>query len=165
MLVLIDGDNYIFNDDLIRDRVDGGIKAAQMLHAHIRQEMLELGQETHGCRIVVRIFASTAGLSRALSNAGILSSEPRALAPFAAAFTRSQGLFEFVDAGDKMENADFKIRGSYHLATRTLPEAESIQKCFICSSRAINVDIYSLPVVTTLAIYHFLLPTMAVKIL
>ena len=63
---------------------------------------------------MTRVYANLSGLSKALSRAGIVGNEARALAPFTSSFTRSQDLFDFIDAGDKKEGADFKIRGTLH---------------------------------------------------
>lgn len=60
---------------------------------------------------MVRIYANLQGLSKASARLGLCGGEARALAPFTAGFTRAQELFDFVDAGDKKEAADFKIRG------------------------------------------------------
>jgi hypothetical protein len=71
-----------------------------------------LRSDAEQCRIMVRVYANLAGLSKTLARAGLTGHEARSLAPFSANFTRSQDLFDFVDAGDKKEGADFKIRGS-----------------------------------------------------
>jgi hypothetical protein len=60
---------------------------------------------------MVRIYANLQGLSKASARSNLCGGEARALAPFSASFTRAQELFDFVDAGDKKEGADFKIRG------------------------------------------------------
>lgn len=59
---------------------------------------------------MVRVYANLSGLSKSLSKAGLVGNEARSLAPFAASFTGSQDLFDFVDAGDK-DGTDLKIRG------------------------------------------------------
>lgn len=62
---------------------------------------------------MVRIYANLQGLSKASARLNLCGGEARALAPFTAGFTRAQELFDFVDAGDKKEGADFKIRGTF----------------------------------------------------
>ena len=52
-------------------------------------------------------------LSKTLSKAGLTGPEKRSLAPFAASFTRSIDLFDFVDAGELEDNAGFKIRATF----------------------------------------------------
>ena len=62
-------------------------------------------------RVVVRVYANFAGLSRKLVRVGINGSVGD-LVVFASGFTRSQPLFDFVDAGYGKEGADYKIRGT-----------------------------------------------------
>lgn len=64
---------------------------------------------------MVRAYTNLAGLSKALARAGLSGNEARSMAPFCANFTRAHDLFDFVDAGDKKENADFKIRELFRL--------------------------------------------------
>jgi hypothetical protein len=115
VLVLVDGDGYIFDDALIKAGAEGGVKAANLLNAAVKEWLLRSGHDVADCRIMVRIYTNLAGLSKALARAGLSGNEARSLAPFAASFTRAQDLFDFVDAGDKKENADFKIREMFRL--------------------------------------------------
>lgn len=62
---------------------------------------------------MVRIYANLAGLSKAAAKAKLCGFDKRALAPFVASFNRSNDLFDFVDAGELKENADFKIRAMF----------------------------------------------------
>jgi hypothetical protein len=57
----------------------------------------------------------SAGLLKAIAKMGFVGFQARSFAPLLARFTRSQDLFDFVDARDKKEAADFKIRGSWLL--------------------------------------------------
>jgi hypothetical protein len=98
---------------LIRKGLEGGVDAAQLLQQQVRGclSRLENG-DADRYRIVVRIYANLKGLSKALALAGGQAGhEARSLAPFTSSFTRSQELFDFVDAGDKKDGADFKIKG------------------------------------------------------
>lgn len=63
------------------------------------------------CRVMVRVYANLVGLSKILTQGGILKNEPRSLSIFTSAFTRAHELFDFVDAGEKKEGSDYKIRG------------------------------------------------------
>lgn len=63
---------------------------------------------------MVRIYANVLGLSKSLARAGLVGHEARSMAAFTSSFTRSEDLFDFVDAGDKKEGADHKIRGLSH---------------------------------------------------
>lgn len=60
---------------------------------------------------MVRIYSNVLGLSKSLARVGLVGNEARSLSHFTASFTRSEDLFDYVDAGDKKEGADHKIRG------------------------------------------------------
>jgi hypothetical protein len=113
VLVLVDGDGYIFNDDLVRQGADGGSSAARMLIDAVKASLRRKGLEH--CHVMVRIYANVAGLSKALSKNGLAGAEKRSFAPFIGNFNRSYGLADFVDAGELKENADFKLRAMLHL--------------------------------------------------
>lgn len=82
------------------------------------------------CRVMVRIYANLAGLSKAVSKAKLCGAEKRALAPFVASFNRSNDLFDFVDAGELKENADFKIRAMFVSPPRpSCPHPSYTKRC------------------------------------
>lgn len=108
VLVIVDGDGYIFKDDFLRQGADGGTQAAHHLNGVLKQSLREKNLEN--CDIMIRIYANLANLSRTLSKHGLATPDKRSLAPFVASFNRSYGLVDFVDAGEFKENADFKIR-------------------------------------------------------
>ena len=111
VLVLIDGDGYVFDDDMVSKGTEGGQQAARLLNEAVKNSLRSRGLDH--CRIMVRVYANLAGLSKALSKAKLAGPEKRSLAPFTANFTRSNDLFDFVDAGELKENADFKIRAMF----------------------------------------------------
>ncbi|KAK3070399.1 hypothetical protein LTR53_010546, partial [Teratosphaeriaceae sp. CCFEE 6253] len=113
VLVLVDGDGYIFDGNLICDKENGGQRAAQLLDDAIKRSLRDRGLEQ--CRIMVRIYANVSGLSKALSKVKLVGPEKRSLAPFAANFTRTNDLFDLVDAGELKENADAKLRALFRL--------------------------------------------------
>jgi hypothetical protein len=123
VLVLVDGDGYIFNEDLIGKGSDsdssaerlarGGTNAARQLNDAVKTSLCRKGLEH--CQIMARVYANVAGLSKALSKAGLVGAEKRSFAPFIASFNRSSGLSDFVDAGELKENADFKLRALLQL--------------------------------------------------
>ncbi|KAB5578859.1 hypothetical protein GE09DRAFT_990293 [Coniochaeta sp. 2T2.1] len=124
VLVLVDGDGYIFNEDLIGTKsvegegnaerlARGGSNAARQLNDAIRTSLRRKGLEH--CQVMVRVYANVTGLSKALSKAGLVGAEKRSFAPFIASFNRSSGLSDFVDAGELKENADFKLRSLLQL--------------------------------------------------
>lgn len=112
VLVLVDGDGYLFREELIKAGADGGITAAALLNDSIKDILHDqIGTQADQCRIMVRIYSNLLGLSKTLARSGLVGHEARSLSPFAASFTRSRDLFDYIDAGDKKEGADFKIRG------------------------------------------------------
>ncbi|KAJ9155825.1 CCCH zinc finger DNA binding protein [Coniochaeta hoffmannii] len=123
VLVLVDGDGYLFSEDLLSKGSDndssaerlgrGGSNAAQLLNGAIKASLRRKGLEH--CQVMVRVYANVAGLSKALSKAGLVGAEKRSFAPFIASFNRSSGLSDFVDAGEFKENADFKLRALLQL--------------------------------------------------
>lgn len=70
-----------------------------------------MGMQADQCRIMVRVYANILGLSKALARAGLIGHEARSFSPFTSAFNRAQDLFDFVDAAERKEGSDFKIRG------------------------------------------------------
>ncbi|GAW15744.1 hypothetical protein ANO14919_051630 [Xylariales sp. No.14919] len=113
VLVVVDGDGYIFKDEFLRQGADGGSEAAQQLNNVIKKSLQGKGLEH--CDIMVRVYANLANLSRILSKYGLATPDKRSLSPFVANFNRSYGLMDFVDAGELKENADFKIRALLNL--------------------------------------------------
>ncbi|KAK6434267.1 hypothetical protein LTR95_009552 [Oleoguttula sp. CCFEE 5521] len=111
VVVLIDGDGYIFDNGLVSGGVDGGSRAAHSLNKAVRQSLRTRGLED--CRIIVRNFANVSGLSRALSKAKLAGPEKRSIAPFVASFNASNELFDFVDAGELDGNAASKMHGTF----------------------------------------------------
>lgn len=71
-----------------------------------------VGMQAEQCRIMVRVYANVLGLSKALARAGLMGHEARSMSPFTSSFTRAQELFDYVDAAEKKEGSDFKIRGN-----------------------------------------------------
>ncbi|KAG2412979.1 hypothetical protein HFD88_010538 [Aspergillus terreus] len=116
VLVLVDGDGYLFREELIKAGADGGISAAALLNDSIKDILHDqIGAQADQCRIMVRIYSNLLGLSKTLARSGLVGHEARSLSPFAASFTRSRDLFDYIDAGDKKEGADFKIREMFRL--------------------------------------------------
>jgi hypothetical protein len=113
VLVLADGDGYVFSDTMIARKGDGGSDAAQRLNDEIQANLRRKGLDD--CQIMVRIYANVAGLSKALAAIGLAGNESRSLAPFIASFNRTYDLTEFVDAGQLKENSDSKLRAMLRL--------------------------------------------------
>ncbi|KAJ1328118.1 E3 ubiquitin-protein ligase makorin [Microdochium nivale] len=113
-LVLVDGDSYIFDEDLVRAGEEGGSRAAVRLNEAVRNSLRRRGIEN--CEIIIRVYANLVGLSKFLSRNGAqCGAEKRALAGFVAGFNRSHGLTDFVDAGELKETASFKLKAMLRL--------------------------------------------------
>lgn len=107
-------DNTKFKDHLIRAGAEGGITAANILSDYVKDYLQSyLGGHADQCRVMVRIYANVLGLSKSLARVGLCGNEARSLSHFTASFTRAEDLFDYVDAGDKKEGADHKIRGMF----------------------------------------------------
>ncbi|KAJ5658199.1 Zinc finger CCCH-type [Penicillium longicatenatum] len=116
VLVLVDGDGYLFKEHFLKAGSEGGIKAARELSDSVRELMHStMGMQADSCRIMVRVYANILGLSKVLARAGMVGHEARSLSPFTSSFTRAQDLFDFVDAAEKKEGSDFKIREMFRL--------------------------------------------------
>ncbi|OQD69996.1 hypothetical protein PENDEC_c028G04664 [Penicillium decumbens] len=116
VLVLVDGDGYLFKERFIKNGSEGGIDAARELSDSVKDLMHStMGAQADNCRIMVRVYANMLGLSKALARAGLVGHEARSLSPFTSGFNRAEGLFDFVDAADKKEGSDFKIREMFRL--------------------------------------------------
>ncbi|KAJ5195641.1 uncharacterized protein N7498_009079 [Penicillium cinerascens] len=116
VLVLVDGDGYLFKEHYFKSGSEGGTNAARELTDSVRELMHStLGAQADQCRIMVRVYANVLGLSKTLARAGLVGYEARSLSPFTSAFTRAQDLFDFVDAAEEKERCDFKIREMFRL--------------------------------------------------
>ncbi|KAK1973294.1 hypothetical protein LZ30DRAFT_611260, partial [Colletotrichum cereale] len=99
VVMLVDGDGYVFDQSFLSDGADGGSRAAQSLVEAIKSSLEGKGLE--GCNILLRIYANLTGLSKTLSRAGLATNDKRSIAPFV--------------AGEFKENADFKLRACLQL--------------------------------------------------
>ncbi|KAL8810438.1 MAG: hypothetical protein Q9223_007757 [Gallowayella weberi] len=108
MLCLIDGDGYLFNDNLISQGANGGGEAATRLLDNIKRHI----QHFEGAmqwKIMVRIYANLEGLLKKYTYINFVE-EKKALLQFVVGFTQIQPLFDFIDAGQGKERADHKIK-------------------------------------------------------
>ncbi|KAK7183667.1 hypothetical protein DPSP01_009547 [Paraphaeosphaeria sporulosa] len=113
-LVLIDGNGYIFNDELVKDKEEGGMRAARML-TDVVEKLLREHPQARDSRLVVRIYADVTNLSKQLAKTKLIGLEKRSIMPFAAGFSRAMAHFDFVDALDE-EGTRFKIRETFKVA-------------------------------------------------
>ena len=110
-VVLIDGDGYIFPDELLCQGGSGGQEAAQRLLNEARNYLSRF-KGAKEWRIVVRIFTNLEGLGRKCQLLNIVNNT-HVIREFAAGFAQSQALFDIIDVGYGKERADHKIRGQF----------------------------------------------------
>ncbi|KXJ86322.1 hypothetical protein Micbo1qcDRAFT_36252 [Microdochium bolleyi] len=109
VVVLVDGDGAKFKDDLIRDMVDGGERAAQNLKRAVRKHLADSGSRHDDVPVLVRVYANLNDLSKSLRMSQIVPSDDY-MRVFAEKFTNSSAEIDFVNVGKGKENADSKIR-------------------------------------------------------
>ncbi|KPI45617.1 F-box protein pof6 [Cyphellophora attinorum] len=123
-LVLIDGDDVLFNDSYISDGMTGGARAAKDLYAAIVRHLKPRGDYEHDYKIQLRIFLNLAGLAGTYTNAQIIP-DSSVFGKFVQGFNRKE-LFEVVDAGNVKEAADIKVRETFNLFRRNVHCTEII---------------------------------------
>jgi len=113
ILVLIDGDGYLFQENYLKDPESGGADAAHRLLSEIKDVVTaaRLQSMSFDYQVVVNVYANRRGLTGALLEAGIIS-RPNDLEAFFYKFTQSQTHFQFIDCGPGKERVDTKIRGT-----------------------------------------------------
>lgn len=110
-----------FKEHFLKHGSEGGINAARELSDSVKELMHStMGMQAEQCRIMVRVYANVLGLSKALARAGLMGHEARSMSPFTSSFTRAQELFDYVDAAEKKEGSDFKIRGNNEFGMKSL---------------------------------------------
>ncbi|MCJ1294113.1 hypothetical protein MMC34_005670 [Xylographa carneopallida] len=106
VLVLVNGDNYVFNDELLKAGTEGGVEAAGLLRDAVQADLKSLDDG-----ISTRPLCGFG--SSWTSEIGDRSEQVRG------GFTRGQPLFDFVDAGVEKEGADHKIRELFDLLVQS----------------------------------------------
>ncbi|KAF1967128.1 hypothetical protein BU23DRAFT_543353 [Bimuria novae-zelandiae CBS 107.79] len=114
VLVLIDGNGYVFNDELVKDKEEGGMRAARMLN-DVVEKLLREQPQARDARVIARVYADITNVSKQLAKMKVIGLEKRSLMPFAAGFTRALGGFDFMDSLDE-EGTRFKIRETFKFA-------------------------------------------------
>ena len=115
-VVLLDGDGYIFNEDLLRQALKGGEKAAERLESGLRDHFERNNLKgQRGWRIAVFIFASIDGLAHKMKKSG-RTLEARSFRQFSLGINQSEPLINIVDVGPYCKEAtDYKIRTFFEL--------------------------------------------------
>jgi len=124
-VVLVDGDGYVFPDDLLCQGTSGGEEAAQRLLTEATK-YLERYKGAKDWKLIVRIFVNLEGLARKCQQFDIIT-QSNTLRDFATGFAQSQPLFDFVDVGYGKERADHKIRGEPIAPLLNIPHNASLR--------------------------------------
>ncbi|KAH7155021.1 hypothetical protein B0J13DRAFT_521187 [Dactylonectria estremocensis] len=103
-------DNLKFQEHLIRERVEGGKRAAYALRAAVAEHV---GDRADELEIVARVFANVSGLGKAMLRDGCLDNSAD-FKEFTLGFTQAKASFDFIDVGYGKERADSKIKGISH---------------------------------------------------
>jgi hypothetical protein len=112
VLVLVDGDGYIFQSKFFQNKESGGAEAAQQLLSDVKTYVKANPSKdiSTDFEVMVNVYANKKGLAKTLTEAGYLSGEAE-LEGFFRQFNQSQPLFHFIDCGYGKESADAKLRG------------------------------------------------------
>ncbi|KZL86930.1 c-x8-c-x5-c-x3-h zinc finger protein [Colletotrichum incanum] len=106
VLILIDGDGLLFQENFIRQGIEGGKQAAYALRTAVAEYV---GSQSGEVEIVAKVCANLSGLGRAMRRDGCLDSESE-LKDFSLGFTQAKASFDFIDVGHGKERADSKIK-------------------------------------------------------
>ncbi|WYZ37371.1 hypothetical protein EsH8_II_000877 [Colletotrichum jinshuiense] len=106
VLILIDGDGLIFQENFIRQGIEGGKQAAYALRSAVAEYV---GSQSGEVEIVAKVCVNLSGLGRAMRRDGCLDSEVD-LKEFSLGFTQAKASFDFIDVGHGKERADSKIK-------------------------------------------------------
>lgn len=96
-----------FNEALIRQGVEGGKAAANLLRNAILEHYAGLPEDVE---VMAKVCANVTGLAKAMKRDGILD-DGEDLRSFTLGFTQGKASFDFVDVGHGKERADSKIKG------------------------------------------------------
>ncbi|KAI1388495.1 uncharacterized protein F4822DRAFT_429114 [Hypoxylon trugodes] len=106
VMVLVDGDNVIFKEQLINQGAEGGKKAVQELCQSVLERFApDKEAETE---IFVKVVASVPGLIKALKRDGCVKSETL-LSAFMTGFNQAKATCDFVDIGYSKEGVMAQI--------------------------------------------------------
>jgi len=96
-----------FNENLIRQGIEGGKSAANALRNSVLEQCSGL---TEDIEVMAKVCANVTGLSKAMLRDGSLANAEN-LRDFTLGFTQGKASFDFVDVGHGKERADSKIKG------------------------------------------------------
>jgi len=97
-----------FHEDIIRQGVEGGKKAANALRNAVLEQCSDLSEDTE---VMCKICANVSGLGKAMIRDGSLDNADQ-LRDFTLGFTQGKASFDFIDVGHGKERADNKLKES-----------------------------------------------------
>ena len=111
MLAVIDGDGYIFKDELLKRGRDGGREAAQTLNENILAHVGKEEQNGPRVQVWVYFFFNLKGLQQTLVGCNACTSDE--FEAFITGFNHANSRFTINDVHSGKEAADSKIKGEY----------------------------------------------------
>jgi hypothetical protein len=109
VLALIDGDGYIFKDELLKRGLDGGREAAQMLNENIMAHVSSSDQSGPRVQLWTYVFFNLKGLQHKLVGLDICTWKE--FEEFMMGFNQSNPRFTINDVHWGKEAADAKVKG------------------------------------------------------
>ncbi|OCT53825.1 CCCH zinc finger DNA binding protein [Cladophialophora carrionii] len=117
VLVLIDGDSMPFVDAFVSRGLQGGEDAAKHLRAALLDYLKKTPRYHADDRIVIRVYANCRGLAKTYRAAKIIPDES-VFEQFMIGFNNSHPLSDHIDAGNRKEAADSKLKANFELFYR-----------------------------------------------
>lgn len=100
-----------FLDALVSRGVEGGEDAGKLLRAAVVEHYKKNPRYHADDRIIIRVYANCHGLSKTCKAANIISEES-VFEHFVVGFNNSHPLSDYIDAGNRKEAADSKMKGA-----------------------------------------------------
>lgn len=127
VLVIVDGDQYIFDSDFILDGEEGGSRAAKQLRTAIEASLRR--KRTGKYYIIMRVYADFHALSSSLSKKGLCGETERSIASFAVGFNKAFGLSDMVDSSktDTKEGSNLQSDKAFKIECMIRMYAENPQ--------------------------------------
>ncbi|KIW28928.1 uncharacterized protein PV07_04780 [Cladophialophora immunda] len=111
--VVIDGDCMPFEDELVKQGMNGGKNTASLLKQAVEEELRSSPTSTpHQVQVIVRVYANVKGLAKTYKEKEILA-ESTSLDEFIRGFNMGDAMCDFVDAGNGKECSDEKVKATF----------------------------------------------------
>lgn len=118
VLVLVDGDRYVFRPEFLLLKAQGGHQAAGYLRQALEPHLQRLGLKETDYQVVIRVYANLKDLSLRLSFASQnngLGRDARSMGAFVAGFNNSIPGCEFIDSGEAADATFKSITNAFDL--------------------------------------------------